>query len=230
VMFYAEEIRNSTGLLTPYADYTQWVNIPPPKLTLTPSQIPVSLRPGEQKNIDLQINSTKPFEPVVRLIYKSQNSSSPAHLTFKPNNLNISSDGIGTAALNIAIPSSTDIPLNSPSLEYFYTLSAEASFSSIPFTSKTSKISLILPFYGVSGDPGVRSIPVDIVSEKTRANSYLAVSIQKPLSLTEQFTSFWTSFGGIVSLIGGGFAAGFSALVFDRLRSGTARSNQRRTR
>src|SRR5215472_6580859 len=61
VMFYAEEIRNSTGLLTPYADYTQWVNIPPPKLTLTPSQIPVSLRPGEQKNIDLQINSTKPF-------------------------------------------------------------------------------------------------------------------------------------------------------------------------
>ncbi|MGB7954587.1 MAG: hypothetical protein WCF23_11460 [Candidatus Nitrosopolaris sp.] len=40
----------------------------------------------------------------------------------------------------------------------------------------------------------------------------------KALTPQQQFESFWKSFGGLIALIGGGFAAGFSALVFDRLK------------
>ena len=45
----------------------------------------------------------------------------------------------------------------------------------------------------------------------------LKVDVLDPYSASEIFKNFWDVYGDLISLIGGGFAAGFSALVFDRL-------------
>ena len=46
----------------------------------------------------------------------------------------------------------------------------------------------------------------------------LPVDVLKPLTITEKFKEFWDVWGSPISLIGGGFAAGFSALIIDRLK------------
>jgi hypothetical protein len=53
----------------------------------------------------------------------------------------------------------------------------------------------------------------------------LTINVLEPLTPAEQFESFWKSFGGLIALIGGGFAAGSSALVFDRLKKKRADSS-----
>jgi hypothetical protein len=45
------------------------------------------------------------------------------------------------------------------------------------------------------------------------------MTISEPLSIPEQVKSFWDVWGAMLSLVGGGFAAGFSALVVDRLKN-----------
>jgi hypothetical protein len=35
----------------------------------------------------------------------------------------------------------------------------------------------------------------------------------------EQFRDFWNTYGDLIGLVGGGFAAGFSALLIDRLKN-----------
>ena len=62
--------------------------------------------------------------------------------------------------------------------------------------------------------------------------SYFSIIIT-PYSAEERFRDFWNTYGGIVGLIGGGFAAGLSALIIDRLRkkgkvSKTDKYNNRR--
>ena len=52
----------------------------------------------------------------------------------------------------------------------------------------------------------------------TTAPANLTITVQQPLTLEEQFREFWNTYGGIIGLIGGGFAAGFSALLIDRLK------------
>lgn len=49
------------------------------------------------------------------------------------------------------------------------------------------------------------------------ASANLSINVLEPLSPTEVFKNFWDTFGDPISLIGGGFAAGFSALVFNRM-------------
>jgi hypothetical protein len=58
-----------------------------------------------------------------------------------------------------------------------------------------------------------------LVSPSVSLNAtILSINVLEKLTPIEQFDSFWRSFGGLIALIGGGFAAGFSALVFDRLK------------
>jgi hypothetical protein len=46
----------------------------------------------------------------------------------------------------------------------------------------------------------------------------LVINILEPLSFQEKFSEFWKVYGGIISLVGGGFVAGISGLVIEKLR------------
>ena len=47
-------------------------------------------------------------------------------------------------------------------------------------------------------------------------HSTLSLTVLPSLTAQEQFTSFWTTYGELVKIIGGGFAGGSAAMVFDR--------------
>jgi hypothetical protein len=46
----------------------------------------------------------------------------------------------------------------------------------------------------------------------------LVINILEPLSFQEKFSEFWNIYGGVISLAGGGFVAGLSGLIIEKLR------------
>ena len=48
-------------------------------------------------------------------------------------------------------------------------------------------------------------------------NFNLPITID-PLTVDERFTAFWTTYGSALSLIVGGFAAGFASIAIEKLR------------
>jgi hypothetical protein len=98
VVFFAT---NSKGASL-NADFTNWVNIPPPKLRMSLSENPVYLSAGSTTTVELQLNSTTGFEPNVYL--HTNNQSNGIQLDFEPNKFVIPSYGMATSRLNIEIP------------------------------------------------------------------------------------------------------------------------------
>lgn len=63
LFFYAYSLSNGTYLL----DAVRWVYVPPPEFTISTNPEVLLLVPGERKNIDIEINSTTGFQPLVSL-------------------------------------------------------------------------------------------------------------------------------------------------------------------
>jgi len=51
----------------------------------------------------------------------------------------------------------------------------------------------------------------------TRGFSNLTVTLLPDLSFAEKFSTFWSTYGQAISLVGGGFVAGAAALFFERV-------------
>ena len=64
VLFYADERRGGSSLI----DYASWVAAPPPQLAISSQQNFLTIRPGETKNIQLNLTATSGFEPLVRMV------------------------------------------------------------------------------------------------------------------------------------------------------------------
>lgn len=63
LFFYAYSLSNGNYLL----DAVRWVYVPPPEFTVSTKPEILVLVPGQKKNVDVLINSTTGFQPVVRL-------------------------------------------------------------------------------------------------------------------------------------------------------------------
>jgi hypothetical protein len=59
VLFYAEEIKGLKWIM----DSPKWIYIPPPEFLVLTFPRSVDLRAGEQKNVEVQLNSTNGFNP-----------------------------------------------------------------------------------------------------------------------------------------------------------------------
>ena len=171
------------------SDYSNFVHIPPPYFTISTSPNSVTLRPGEEKTVEVEVNSSAGvFRPH---LFLSSNRIDDLQAYFTPIERDIPPLGIATSLLHLKL--SEHAQLNPRTLQIF----ANISFP-IQYTGGESQIK--------------------IISQNMTQNSNLAITVVEPLSFAEQFKEFWITYGGVISLIGGGFGAGFSALVFDKLR------------
>jgi hypothetical protein len=84
VLFYAGQLRNYSTWIV---DFSNWANIPPPEVVLSTLQRSIYLTPGEEKSIELQINSTANMPSIVVL---SLNRTSNMDLDIQPNPVYIS--------------------------------------------------------------------------------------------------------------------------------------------
>ncbi len=174
--------------------------IPPPKFSISTAPSPLILRPGDQKNLELSVNSSILGAPIISF---STNQSKLIGLNFSPSEEHLTPEGITVSNLNIHVfGNATAKP---------YTLPI---FATITFPSLNIQ-KIFTPFT----QPSIRS---DNQSEQN-ANmilrpSYFTVTVQEPLTWQENFSNIWSVWGGFINLVGGGFAAGFAALVLNRFK------------
>jgi hypothetical protein len=215
VIFYGEVKREGSFR----TDFTRWVAIPPLELTVSTFPKSVELKKGEQKTIEVRINTTHGYEPTVNLEAKSQskniifdftqNDTSPIPV-FK---LRIPSYGI--AAIPLTITSSEDASIGPHTLFIFANSSfpPEELIKPKSFTEKRT--------------PGV--LPSSkIPSENVFTQSSLLATLQEPLTAIDNISDFWNKLGAPISFIYG-ILAGISPWIFTKVkeRSKNKKNNDR---
>jgi hypothetical protein len=70
VLFYTEQRLNCSGSAckTVKYDFTEWALVPPPSISISTSPKSLEIIPGEEKTIDIEVNSTTDFQPVVQIL------------------------------------------------------------------------------------------------------------------------------------------------------------------
>jgi hypothetical protein len=185
VLFYAEEIRYKG--LSWVMSSSKWIYIPPPQFAISTLPSIVALRAGEQKTIEVQVKSTKGFEPYVHL-YTPTKQSYYMRFDFRYDKLRIPSFGIVTTPLTIY--TSKDI---SPA-PYTMLISADFTFPDEEFYAK--------PLFSAEKI----KIPTEVVNNQ----SALMVTVGDPLSGIDIIGDLWNKLGGFINfvfLIGGAVAS-----------------------
>jgi hypothetical protein len=170
------------------SDFSNTARIPPPQFVMSISPNSVSLRPGEKKTAEVQVNSsTAVFES--HAIF-STNKIEGLQTDFTPNEIDIPQIGIATSHLNIKAAANSE---PNP-----YTLLI---FANISFPTQFS---------------GSESERTKVISQNVDAHSTLPITLLPSLTPQEQFTAFWTTYGELIKIIGGGFAGGSAAIVLGK--------------
>ena len=185
VLFYAETKREETFR----TDLTRWVAIPPLELGIFSSPSFVELRKGEKKVIEIKVNASEGYEPLVRL--SAMSPSNDLQLDFKQNNtLSLPSYGFGSTPLTI---SSTDDASVRP---YTIFITANSSF----------------PPKQLIEDIRAKQ-PTDNIT--TQSNLYIL--LKEPLSAAEGIADFWNKLGSPISFVYG-VLAGLSPWLFKKIK------------
>jgi hypothetical protein len=194
VLFYTLSSSSDQNRIT---DFTSWIDIPPPTFVMSTSPSTIELRPGDSKDIGAILKSTG--GSVHRVAdYTMLENESGIQVMPEVEKLNRSAIGVEPVSFHL------EAPQNIQTGEY-----------AIPIMANVSTGSAIpSEFMGVKRYNS--SIPTESFVT-TVAN--LTIRILEPFSPSERFREIWDTYGGFISLVGGGFAAGFSALLFDRLKN-----------
>lgn len=186
IFFYISDVFIKGSSLCQLVDISNRVHIPPPEFIVRPSHSSVTLRPGEEKNVEVQVKSNTKFNSY---LYLSTDEPEAVKLRFIPNQTAMPPLSVITSELKIkALDNSTARP---------YTLPIRANIS---FPTEIQ-----LP--RSSGEIMNNSVPLSI-----NQNSNLTVTILEPLSLSEYLNNFYNAWLTPISGIWT-FAAGAAAVI-----------------
>jgi hypothetical protein len=195
------------------------VYIPPPEFSVSAFPNPLEIRQGETETIELKVNSTTPItftQPSAILSV----GLAPDGIEIDPNEISLPSANIPSSHLDVKVsntvkPASYTLPIHS-NISFPITVDLDPFLSSFNTTlPKGSPLRLMGSFNTTlpKGSPlsnitlsTISPIPVDFDV------------IVKPYPIEEKFKDFWNTYGGPIGLIAGGFAAGLSALLIDKLK------------
>jgi hypothetical protein len=194
---------------------------PPPEFPVSTSPNPVIMRADEQRNITLSVNSS--------ISGPSLLNASLSLIPFPPKGLELSvvpnkqpMNLPGVTTSYVTVKSQTNPTFDQ---SYVARVMAEISFPKIP-----------LNLTGIRANPlpapvGNTAAQETIVTPTIDQTYYFKVDVKPALRFDERFANFWTNFwnvwGPLITLIGGGFATGLSALLINRFR-GRSRNKSRR--
>lgn len=179
-------------------DTTNWYPIPMPSFTISMAPSSVELRPGEKK--------------VIELTAKANIHDASSNVTFHPRDINgleisvnpkkISIPPLGSNISSITIKAGDNLGDRLlPSVNTLY-MDAELTIPDLTFLKQGSG--------NVQGNSLTENI------SKTFSN--LTITLLPNLRPQEQFAEFWKSYGDFIGLVAGGFIAGLTALVLDRIK------------
>jgi len=214
--------RNACGLIDIMPDT---VYVPPPEFNISTFPNPLEIKQGEEKTIELKINSSTLVSPSVLL--NTTQMPQGIQIQIEPHQTNVPSAGVATSHITVkasdkAAPGSYTLPIfskisfpitiNASSLAYSLSANINRTLSSSPTTDNNSISSRI---------PQAKLTTSTIFPRPT----YFTVVIST-YPFEERFRDFWNTFGDLISLVGGGIAAGLSALLIDRLKNRSKNKSQ----
>jgi hypothetical protein len=194
---YGVELEVYDSLASAVEKGISWINdntkinqVPIPQVSINTSPNLIQLRPGEKKSIEIKANSTAISESRIRFF---TNQTNDLISSFSPSEIIIAPHSFGTALLNVKASDNARIrPVTLPIL----------ATTTIARTMINKTQTFAFP------------------DRNTLFNNtaYLSVIIENPLTLEEKFAKFWDVYGDPINLIFGGFAGGFAALMFERIK------------
>jgi hypothetical protein len=194
VLYYALIIYNNSKMIV---DLTNWISIPPPQYIFSTIPSPIEIRPGEDKIVGVQLLSNL-GNPIKIINYVQFEDTSPIELHLYSDKLKKGQLGTAPASIRIAVPQGASVG------KYTIPVLVNISTGSM-FPSKVVNI----------GDLNI-SVPYEGYNS---VSTNLTVSVIEALSFSERVKDFWSVYGALISLVGAGFAGGFSTLLFDYLKS-----------
>jgi hypothetical protein len=192
VLFYAEEIKGLNWIM----DSPKWIYIPPPEFVVLTFPRSVDLRAGEQKNVEVQLNSTNGFNPSFHLFTTGSADASlqgekeqheDVTLTFEFDESRIPSYGVATTPLIVTASGDATI---SPRTSFIF---ANFTFPSEEFFVKP-----------IGSSEGTK-----IESENKIVPYSLAINVNEALTPIDQLSEFWGKLGNLINfvyLVGGAAA------------------------
>jgi hypothetical protein len=196
--FDAQDGSHINGKWCNLIDATSWFPIPQPEYTVSSSPSSINLRPGEERNDELRIASPIQRSGISHVILSSE-PTNDLEINLKPPILSIPSLGSNVSIIHIKAQENTKYE----QLPFIHTITINAVITIPDFT----------PYGATSSEVKSNSLTGNI----SKGFSNLTITLLPPMTFQEQFSAFWNTYGSLVSLVGGGFAAGFAALVFNRL-------------
>jgi hypothetical protein len=219
VLFYAEDVKGLKWIM----DSSKWIYIPPPEFVITTLPQSVDLRQGDSRTIEVQVNSTKGFEPSFQLYAVYPSSSPPSSLPYQQQQQQIKQQQyaykIPMTAYASPADNSNDIKLdfrlNNLHIPSQGEATAPVTISSMPnallsphtlfivgnftFPSEEFFVQPLLP----------TSKKIKIPTENVITQSSLTVRLQEALTPIDQISDFWSKLGGFINfvyVIGGALA------------------------
>jgi hypothetical protein len=171
------------------SDFTNWVNLPPPKIFLSVIPPSVSIRPGDEKTVQVLANSSVDTPSEISL--DAATSKRVLKLNFSSPIISLPPNGVGSSTLRIRAPN--DLIQNENGTE-----------------DDTINIlgNLSFPTKSVDTLNGISYTPSEIYTPTLRAFSHVTVS--NPTPLIEQMTQIFhtsastaTEFAGLITTLGG---------------------------
>ena len=188
-VFYITDYFVKEHRLCRLIDTTNWVMVPPPEFTITTKPNSITLRPGEDINVELAIkgNVNLPTQAFISEITDANNIAKEQKIDFIQNNISIPPSGVGTSTFVVRLED------NAKSGSYTIPIGANISFP----TTITNR--------GGESFSNSKSISSDTASN-------LTLTVLPPYTAEERFNSFvnawvtpisgiWTFLAGVTAVL-----------------------------
>ncbi len=195
-LFYAEVKKNGSYK----TDFTSWVAIPPLQLFVSTSPPSLDITKGDEKTIEVKVNSTQGYEPTVNIY--TVNTSKNILFNFTYNRLRIPSYGAATT------PATITVSKNALPGPYTLFIFANSTFPAEQLIKPKTNVSL----------SDVRFSHLDTSQiENILTQTSMILTINEPPGLADEIGSYWEKLGGPVAFFYG-IIAGISPWIYEKIR------------
>ncbi|HSF00937.1 MAG TPA: hypothetical protein VLA48_08600 [Nitrososphaeraceae archaeon] len=196
ILFYAEYEKNNLLI----SDFSKWVYVPPPNIEINTNPQNIVLRQGEQKNIELNLNSTFGLEPLVNVSFI--NRYRDLEIESEYNSIQLPYYG------GMSIPVKIKVLKNASLSPHTIFLKTASTFPDIEFIKKNE----------TSGGGDINEfVPINIESQEEEKMLKLVISVERSLSISERIGIMWEQIGGPFAFFYG-IIAGLSPWIIKEVK------------
>jgi len=188
LLFYTAESFKSNEV----RQFTNWVNIPPPRLQITTSPSNILIRQGEEQLIPARIKSTSGFSNDVINVTVDGSSNSNYDTESGFNSSQVTVQRIQPPLFRVSVPQQTSLGT--------YTI----------------------PLYVTIREPSVATRAEVEISKKYPTVGYLTqpinltITVIPPMTIGDQFRDFWVVYGSFIGISVGGCVGAFATFLVNK--------------